>query len=55
MIEQATDVLQYKWDRLHERLAADDTLVSRKAAVEEFLQAVAIGFGSNNIPVSSAA
>jgi DNA primase len=51
MIEQATDVLQYKWDRLHERLAADDTLASRKAAVEEFLQAVAIGFGSNNIPV----
>jgi DNA primase len=51
MIEQATDVLQYKWDRLHERFAADDTLVSRKGAVEEFLQAVAIGFGSNNIPV----
>jgi DNA primase len=51
VIEQATDVLQYKWDRLHERLAADDTLASRKAAVEEFLQAVAIGFGSNNIPV----
>ncbi len=51
MIEQATDVLQYKWDRLHERFAADDTLASRKAAVEEFLQAVAIGFGSNNIPV----
>jgi DNA primase len=51
MIEQATDVLQYKWDRLHERFAADDTLASRKAAIEEFLQAVAIGFGSNNIPV----
>jgi DNA primase len=51
VIEQATDVLQYKWDRLHERFAADDTLASRKAAVEEFLQAVAIGFGSNNIPV----
>jgi DNA primase len=51
VIEQATDVLRYKWDRLHERFAADDTLASRKAALEEFLQAVAIGFGSNNIPV----
>ena len=50
MIEQATDVLRYKWDRLHERFAADDTLANRKAALEEFLQAVAIGFGSNNIP-----
>lgn len=51
VIAQATDVLQYKWDRLGERFAADDTLASRKAALEEFLQAVAIGFGSNNIPV----
>jgi len=51
VIEQATDVLQYKWDRLRERFAADDTLASRKAALEEFLQAVALGFGSNNIPV----
>ncbi len=51
MIEQATDVLQYKWDRLHEKFAADDSTTGRTAAVEEFLQAVAIGFGSNNIPV----
>ena len=51
VIAQATDVLQYKWDRLGERFAADDTLASRKAALEEFLGAVAIGFGSNNIPV----
>jgi DNA primase len=51
VVEQATDVLQYKWDRLHETFAADDTLAGRKAAVEEFLQAVAIGFGANNLPV----
>ncbi len=51
VIAQATDVLQYKWDRLRETFAANDTLASRKAAVEEFLQAVAIGFGSNNLPV----
>lgn len=51
MLAQATDVLQYKWDRLHDKFAADDTLANRKAAIEEFLQAVAIGFGTNNIPV----
>jgi DNA primase len=51
VIEQATDVLQYKWDRLRETFAADDTLAGRKAAVDEFLQAVALGFGSNNLPV----
>ncbi len=51
VIAQATDVLQYKWDRLRETFAANDTVASRKAAVEEFLQAVALGFGSNNIPV----
>jgi DNA primase len=51
VIAQATDVLQYRWDRLRETFAADDTLASRKAAVEEFLQTVALGFGSNQIPV----
>ncbi len=51
VVAQATDVLQFKWDRLRETFAADDTLASRKSAVEEFLQAVAIGFGSNNLPV----
>jgi DNA primase len=51
VVAQATDVLQFKWDRLRETFAADDTLANRKSAVEEFLQAVAIGFGSNNLPV----
>jgi DNA primase len=51
VLAQATDVLQYKWDKLRETFAADDTLAGRKTAVEEFLQAVAIGLGSNNIPV----
>jgi DNA primase len=51
VVAQATDVLQFRWDRLRETFAADDTLASRKGAVEEFLQAVAIGFGSNNLPV----
>lgn len=51
VLVEATDVLQYKWNKLRETFAADETLAGRKTAVEEFLQAVAIGFGSNNIPV----
>ncbi|MCU0913311.1 MAG: DNA primase [Planctomycetes bacterium] len=51
VVAQATDVLQFKWDRLRETFAADDTLAGKKAAVEEFLGAIALGFGSNNMPV----
>jgi len=51
VVAQATDVLQFKWDRLRETFAADDTLAGKKAAVEEFLGAVAVGFGSNNLPL----
>jgi DNA primase len=51
VVEQATDVLQYKWDRLSEMFAADGTLGSRKAALDEFLQALAAGFASNSLPV----
>jgi DNA primase len=51
VVEQATDVLQYKWDRLREMFAADGTLGSRKAALDEFLQALAAGLASNSLPV----
>jgi DNA primase len=51
VIEEGTDVLQFKWDRLSETFATDDTLATRKAALEEFLQAVAVGLASNNLPV----
>jgi DNA primase len=51
VVEQATDVLQFKWDRLNATFAADDTLATRKAAVDEFLQVVAIGFGANTLSV----
>jgi len=51
VIEQATDVFQFKWDKLKETLDADGTVANRKSAVEEFLQAVALGFASSNLPV----
>lgn len=50
MVEQAADVLQFKWDRLSETFAADDTSASRKAALNEFLQAIAVGLASKSLP-----
>ena len=43
LIDNAVDVLQFKWDRLTEKLGADDTFAGRKAAVDEYLQTVANG------------
>jgi DNA primase len=51
VVAEGTDVLKFKWDRLSETFAADDTLASRKAALDEFLQAVAVGLASNNLPI----
>jgi len=52
VIEQAVDVLQFKWDRLTETFASGDTLAGRKAALDEFLQAIAIGMASETLPVA---
>jgi DNA primase len=43
LIDQALDVFEFKWNRLTQNFAADDTLVDNKAAVEEFLQTIATG------------
>ena len=51
IIEQATDVLQFKWDRLKASFRTDDSLAGRRAALDEFLQAVATGLMSQNLPV----
>jgi DNA primase len=51
IVEQATDVLKFKWDRLGEAFAGDDSLASRRAVLNEFLQAVATGLAANNVPV----
>jgi len=52
VIEQAIDVLQFKWDKLTETFASGDTLAGRKAALDEFLQAVAIGVASETLAVA---
>ncbi|MBN1360746.1 MAG: DNA primase [Sedimentisphaerales bacterium] len=49
VVEEATDVLQFKWDRLAEVFKNDDSLAGRRAVLDELLQAVATGLASNNI------
>lgn len=49
LLDGAIDVLQFKWDRLIEKFAADDSLSGQKAALEEYLQAIAVGFSAGNI------
>jgi DNA primase len=51
IVEEATDVLQFKWDRLRAAFEGDDSLASRRTVLNEFLQAVATGLAANNIPV----
>lgn len=49
LIEEAVDVFQFKWNRLAESLSRDETLTGKKAAIEEYLQAVAISLRSGNL------
>ncbi|HUW19384.1 MAG TPA: DNA primase [Sedimentisphaerales bacterium] len=50
LIDQAVDVFQFKWNRLVERFTTGDMLMDHKAAVEEFLQAIAIAVWAGNLP-----
>jgi DNA primase len=49
LLEQATDVFQFKWDRLTASFGSDDTLAGRKQALEEFLQTVATALWAGNL------
>ncbi|MCX5636396.1 MAG: DNA primase [Planctomycetota bacterium] len=51
LLEQATDVFQFKWNRLIASFGSDDTLAGRKLAVEEFLQTIATSLWAGNLPV----
>jgi DNA primase len=51
VIDQGTDVLQFKWDRLQEAFAGEGSLSGRKVVLDEFLQAIATGLVSNNLSV----
>ena len=49
LLSRAVHVLQFKWDRLTGKFAGDDTIAGKRAALEEYLQAIAIGFSAGNI------
>jgi DNA primase len=49
VVEQATDVFEFKWNRLKENFAKNSNLIDNRAAVEEFLQAVATGISAGNL------
>jgi DNA primase len=49
MVESATDVFQFKWNRLNESFNSDDTLTGKKRAIEEFLQTVATAVSAGNL------
>ena len=49
IVDRAVDVFQFKWNRLSESFKGDQTLASKKAVVEEFLQTIAIGLSTGNL------
>lgn len=49
LVESATDVFQFKWNRLNESFNSDDTLAGKKRAIEEFLQTVATAVRAGNL------
>ncbi|MHC4075286.1 MAG: DNA primase, partial [Planctomycetota bacterium] len=51
LVENATDVFEFKWDRLIESFDADQTLIGRKKAVDEFLQMIATSISSGSLAV----
>ncbi|MEJ2700916.1 MAG: DNA primase [Sedimentisphaerales bacterium] len=51
LVDEAIDVFQFKWDRLKEKFAGEDTLAGKRAAVDEYLQSIATGMQAGQIPV----
>ncbi|MBN2020125.1 MAG: DNA primase [Sedimentisphaerales bacterium] len=49
LIENATDVFKFKWDRLVSAIGSQPTIAGQKQAVEEYLDAVAVGFAGGNL------
>jgi len=49
LIADAVDVFQFKWDRLMDKFAGEDTLAGKKSAIDEYLHAVATGMQAGKI------
>jgi DNA primase len=50
LMDDAVDVFKFKWDRLMDSFNSGDTLVDHKAAIEEFLQAIATAVWAGKVP-----
>ncbi|MDH4240230.1 MAG: DNA primase [Phycisphaerae bacterium] len=50
LLDDAVDVFKFKWDRLMDSFNSGDTLVDHKAAIEEFLQAIATAVWAGKVP-----
>jgi DNA primase len=50
LLDDAVDVFKFKWDRLMGSFDSGDTLVDHKAAIEEFLQAIATAVWAGKVP-----
>jgi DNA primase len=50
LVDQATDIFDFKWNRLIESFDSGDTLIDHKAAVEEFLQTIATAAWAGHVP-----
>ena len=49
LVAEAVGVFQFKWNRLIESFSTGDTFVDHKAAVQEFLQAIATAVWAGNV------
>jgi len=50
LVADATDIFEFKWNRLKESFGSGGTLADNKAAVEEFLQTVAAAVWAGKLP-----
>ncbi len=49
IIENALDVMDYKWKRLNSNLEKSGSMADRRTAIEEFLRTVAVGLSSSYV------
>jgi len=49
LVDAAVEVLQFKWNRLIEKFAAEQTFASQRAALEEYLQSIAISLAAGQL------
>jgi DNA primase len=50
LLSEAVDVFRFKWDRLIEKFGSEETLAGKKAAIEEYLDTIAVGLAAGKIP-----